>query len=248
MNELQEISLQQDRGFIFYFSEIRKNLIHILVSFFAVFFCLAPFSKKLYQILTLPLQAKLPANAHMIATDITSTFVAPFKLVFFISLILLIPLIFYKIYDFLNTALHQTEKKVLLVFFMVSVILFYLGIGIGYVLVLPQVLNFFMGVTPDVVVPMTDINQYLMFCIKLFIVLGFIFQLPLITVLAVYFKIVDLAQLKQKRTFIFVGCFFVAMFITPPDIFSMAVAGGFMYLLFELGLILSILCLRKSDN
>ncbi|WP_099092669.1 twin-arginine translocase subunit TatC [Acinetobacter larvae] len=237
----------KDHGFVFYFSEIRRHLIHIVIFFAIIFIALAPFSKHLYNFLTIPLQAKLPLNSHMIATDITSTFVAPFKLIFFISFIALIPFIFYKIYYFLNTALYKNEKKALQIFFVVSVVLFYLGVLVGYIFVLPQVLNFFLGIAPDAVTPMTDINKYLMFCIKLFIVIGFIFQLPLMTVLAIYFNMIELDKLKQKRRFVIVACFFIAMFITPPDIFSMAVAGSFMYLLFELGLLLASLFTKRHN-
>lgn len=247
-NVLTEKPIIKEKGFLLYFIEIRKIVIQLSILFLMIFLSLAPFSAKIYSFLALPLQLKLPPSAHMIATDVTSTFLSPFKLVFFITLILLMPFIFYKVYSFLNTALHKKERWVLFLFFMSSVILFYLGILIGYYFILPKVLSFFMGIAPDVVLPMTDINQYLMFSIKLFVVLGVVFQLPLITVLAVYFNLIDLNVLKQKRSFIFVFCFFIAMFITPPDMLSMAIAGCFMYFLFELGLLISFILFRNTET
>lgn len=227
--------------FFEYFVEFRKIIIHTVFIFFIVFICLTPFSKDIYSFLALPLQNKLPHDAHMIATDITSTFVAPFKLVFFLTLALLIPFIFYKIYSFLKSALYLNEKKVFFIFFPISNILFYLGIGLGYFFILPTVLNFFISMAPESVTPMTDINEYLMFCIKFFLILGLVFQLPLFTIILIYFNIVDIETLKNKRPYVFVICFFIAMFITPPDIMSMGIAGIFMYLLFEFGLFLSVL-------
>lgn len=227
--------------FFEYFVEFRKITIHTVMLFIIVFICLSPFSKDIYSFLALPLQNKLPHDAHMIATDITSTFVAPFKLVFFLTLALLIPFLFYKIYSFLKSALYLNEKKVFFIFFPISNLLFYLGIGLGYFFILPTVLNFFIGVAPESVIPMTDINEYLMFCVKFFLILGLVFQLPLLTIILIYFNIVDIQTLKNKRPYIFVVCFFIAMFITPPDILSMGVAGIFMYLLFEFGLFLSFL-------
>lgn len=230
---------EKKSNFSIYFTEFRKILIQILVTFFVLFLCLSPFAKKIYVFLALPLQQKLPAHAHMIATDITSTFIAPFKLVFFVVLALLVPFIFFKFYSFIKSALFLNEKKVFFLFLPLSIGLFYLGVSFGYFTILPTVLNFFIGMAPEAVIPMTDINEYLMFCIKFFLILGFVFQLPLLILILVYFSIVSIETLTSKRKYIFVGCFFVAMFITPPDIFSMGVAGFFMYLLFELGIILS---------
>ena len=241
-------SKETTSNFIRYFSEFRRMLIHTVILFFVTFLCLAPFSKYIYAFLARPLQSKLPVNAHMIATDITSTFVAPFKLVFFVSVALLIPFIFFKIYSFLKSALYLNEKKVFFIFFPISILLFYTGVSLGYFFILPKVLGFFIGIAPETVIPMTDINQYLMFCIKFFLVLGFVFQLPLITVILIYFNVVERETLKSKRPYIFVICFFIAMFITPPDILSMAIAGCFMYLLFELGLIFASLMMMLNKR
>lgn len=222
-----------------YFSEFRKKLIKIILIFLFIFILLAPFSKTIYSFLAQPLQALLPIDAHMIATDITSTFIAPFKLIFFITIIILIPFIFFNFYNFLKSALYLNEKKIIYIFFLASTLLFYLGIIFGYFLVLPKVLDFFISITPDAVIPMTDINQYLIFCVKFFLVLGLIFQLPLMVIILIYFNFISIDTLVNKRHYVVVVSFFIAMFITPPDIFSMAIAGVFIYLLFELGLLIS---------
>jgi sec-independent protein translocase protein TatC len=83
---------------------------------------------------------------------------------------------------------------------------------------------------------MTDINSYLAFCLKLFLVFGFTFEIPIITVLLILIGLVSTQQLVEKRRFIVVGCFFVAMFVTPPDAISMIMLAIPMWLLFETGL------------
>ncbi|WP_179998561.1 twin-arginine translocase subunit TatC [Acinetobacter sp. YH12239] len=222
-----------------YFEEFRRNLIHVVIGFLVIFVGLVPFANKIYNAIALPLQAKLPANAHMIATDITSTFVAPIKLVFFVTLIILFPFIFYKLYVFLKHALYLKERKIFFFFFPSSIVLFYSGIALGYFFILPAVLGFFIGVSPDSVTPMTDIQQYLLFCIKFFFVLGLIFQVPLVIMITVYWGLVDIETIQKNRPYIFIFCFFIAMFVTPPDILSMAIGGTMIYLLFEIGLLFS---------
>lgn len=243
MTESTVSSAQKKIGqFGFYFAELRRNLIHILICFGIIFAALVPYANSIYNVIAIPLKAKLPANAHMIATDITSTFIAPIKLVFFITLILLFPFIFYKIYLFLKNALYVKEKKIFFFFFSTSLFLFYSGIALGYFVILPAVLGFFVGISPESVTPMTDIQQYLLFCIKFFFILGLIFQVPLLVMVMVHFNLVNILTIKKNRHYIFIFCFFIAMFITPPDILSMMIGGTIIYLLFELGLFFSHFC------
>ncbi len=83
---------------------------------------------------------------------------------------------------------------------------------------------------------MTDINSYLSFCLKLFLVFGLTFEIPIVTLILILIGVVSTQQLVEKRKFIIVGCFFVAMFVTPPDALSMIMLAIPMWLLFEVGL------------
>ena len=117
-----------------------------------------------------------------------------------------------------------------------SISLFYAGIAFAYFVALPSILHFFISVSPETVAPMTDINSYLAFCLKLFLVFGFTFEIPIITLVLILIGLVSTQQLVEKRRFIVVGCFFVAMFVTPPDAISMIMLAIPMWLLFEMGL------------
>ncbi|MFH4113784.1 twin-arginine translocase subunit TatC, partial [Acinetobacter baumannii] len=76
--------------------ELRKYLMRILIAVFAAFFSMIPFANDLYDVLSKPLRLQLPAEATMFATDITTTFMAPFKLSFFIAVIVVMPYILYQ--------------------------------------------------------------------------------------------------------------------------------------------------------
>mgnify|MGYP003530521772 FL=1 len=93
-----------------------------------------------------------------------------------------------------------------------------------------------MSVAPETVAPMTDINSYLSFCLKLFLVFGLTFEIPIVTLILILIGVVTTEQLAANRRFIIVGCFFVAMFVTPPDALSMIMLAIPMWMLFELGL------------
>ncbi|WKT71884.1 twin-arginine translocase subunit TatC [Acinetobacter variabilis] len=215
---------------------LRKHLFKIVGVLLGLFLCLLPFATQTYQLLSEPLRAQLPESSTMIATDVTATFMAPFKLNFFIALLIAMPFILYQLWVFIRPALYAKEKSLALPLFISSIVLFYSGIAFAYLIVLPSILHFFISVSPETVAPMTDINSYLAFCLKLFLVFGFTFEIPIITLLLILIGIVSTQTLVEKRRFIVVGCFFVAMFVTPPDALSMIMLAVPMWLLFELGL------------
>lgn len=215
---------------------LRKHLFKIVGLVVLLFFCLLPFANKTYQLMSEPLRAQLPASSSMIATDVTATFMAPFKLNFFAALMLAMPFIIYQIWAFIKPALYEKEKTLALPLLIGSITLFYAGIAFAYFVALPSILHFFISVSPETVAPMTDINSYLAFCLKLFLVFGLTFEIPIATLILILIGIVSTQQLIEKRRFIIVGCFFVAMFITPPDALSMIMLAIPMWLLFELGL------------
>ena len=228
---------------------LRRHLFRIVGVTLFLFFCLLPFRNNTYQLLSEPLRLQLPASSSMIATDVTATFMAPFKLNLFVALVLAMPFILYEIWTFVRPALYQKERHLALPLLIGSIVLFYAGVAFAYYITLPAILHFFISVSPETVAPMTDINSYLSFCLKLFLVFGLTFEIPIATLLLILVGVVNTKSLAEKRRFIIVGCFFVAMFITPPDAISMVMLAIPMWLLFELGLLFGkILEKRKTHS
>ncbi|GAA0322651.1 twin-arginine translocase subunit TatC [Psychrobacter aestuarii] len=230
--------------------ELRAHLIKICVAILVVFLGLVGFSRKLYDILSEPLVAQLPANATMIATDITSNFMAPIRLTVFVAAFIAMPYILYQIWSFIAPGLYRKEKRIAIPVLVSSIVLFYAGVSFAYFVVLKGVLKFFITFAPQNVMPMTDIDSYLSFAMKLFMVFGLTFEIPVVTLLLILVGIVSIESLKDKRRYIIVGCFAVAAVVTPPDGVSMLMLAIPMWLLFELGLLLAALLItdqRGSD-
>lgn len=227
---------------------LRQHLFKTVALLLILFFCLLPFANHTYQILSEPLRAQLPTNSSMIATDVTATFMAPFKLNFYIAIMLAMPFIIYQIWSFIKPGLYEKEKLLSFPLLVGSIVLFYLGIAFAYFLVLPSILHFFISVSPETVAPMTDINSYLTFCLKLFLVFGLTFEIPIITLLLILIGVVSTQSLIEKRRFIIVGCFFIAMFVTPPDAISMIMLAIPMWLLFEIGLLVGRFLEKRKEE
>ncbi|MGE8562583.1 MAG: twin-arginine translocase subunit TatC [Acinetobacter bohemicus] len=244
-NILEEFDAPGKMKYSEHLKELRTRTIYIVGSVLAVFFCLLPFSHQSYAWLATPLVKLLPAQSSMIATDVVSTFLAPFKLNLYIAFLLTIPITLYHIWKFIAPALYQNEKRIGLGLVFGSAGLFFCGILFSYFAILPLALKFFVYASPENVLPMTDINSYLSFCLKLFLAFGFAFQIPILTYVLIFIGILEIETLEQYRRHIIVFFFFVSMFITPPDILSMLSLAVPMCILFEVGLQLSKLKIKK---
>ena len=226
--------------------ELRAHLIKIFAAVLVIFLALVGFSRELYDFLSDPLVAQLPANSTMIATDITSNFMAPIRLTIFVAAFIAMPYILYQIWSFVAPGLYKKEKKVAVPVLLSSIVLFYTGVAFAYFVVLQGVLKFFIMFAPQNVLPMTDIDSYLSFSLKLFMVFGLTFEIPVITLLLILARIVSIESLKDKRRYIIVGCFAIAAVVTPPDGVSMLMLAFPMWLLFELGLFLAKLLIKED--
>jgi sec-independent protein translocase protein TatC len=232
-------------GFIGHLIELRNRLIKALLSVLIIFVSLVYFANDIYAFMAAPLVESLPANSTMIATDVTAPFFAPFKLTLFVSLFLAVPMILHQIWGFLAPGLYQHEKRMLMPILLSSILLFYAGIAFCYFVVMPIILGFFTAVGPDMMTLSPDISSYLGFILKLFFAFGVAFEIPVAIMLLCWSGVTTTDSLAQKRPYIIVGVFVIAMFLTPPDVLSQTLLAVPMALLFEVGLLLARLYSKK---
>jgi sec-independent protein translocase protein TatC len=238
----------QQMPLISHLTELRTRLLRCVLAIFLIFAGLFTFTQKIYTLVSAPLRAYLPEGATMIATDVASPFLTPFKLTMMCSLFLAMPVILHQIWGFIAPGLYKHEKRVAVPLLVSSIILFYSGMAFAYFLVFPLIFHFFASVTPDVVSMMTDITSYLDFVMTLFLAFGVAFEIPVAVVLLVWIGIVDVKYLKKMRPYVVIGCFVVGMILTPPDIFSQTLLAVPMWLLFEIGVLCSGMIVKRGDH
>ncbi|MEJ6706563.1 twin-arginine translocase subunit TatC [Porticoccus sp. Uisw_050_02] len=219
--------------------EMRNRLLQCIVVIFIIFLGLFAYSNELYIYISEPLTIHLPATSSMIATDVTSPFLTPFKLALVLSVFAAMPFILYQIWAFVAPGLYQREKKIVVPLFLSSVALFYGGMAFAYHIVFPLIFTFFTSVSPEGVLVMTDIRSYLDFILKLFFAFGLSFEIPIAIVILSWMGLVNPTQLAKRRPYVFVICFVLGMLLTPPDIISQTLLAIPMWLLFELGIAFS---------
>ena len=234
--------------FMAHLIEFRDRLLRAIASVALVFIGLFSFSNELYLYVSEPLRQYLPDSSTMIATDVTSPFLTPFKLTLVLSLFAAMPYVLYQVWAFVAPGLYKREKKIVIPLFCSSVILFYAGMAFAYYVVFPLVFMFFTSVGPEGVSIMTDIRSYLDFVLKLFFAFGISFEIPIAVVILSWMGAVDPDNLAKKRPYVFILCFVFGMLLTPPDILSQTLLAVPMWLLFEIGIMFGRLVKPKPDN
>lgn len=229
-------TLKED-SFISHLVELRNRLLRIVLGVGAILIALLPFANNLYQLLAGPLMRHLPAGSSMVAIEVASPFLIPFKLVFLLAIVLAVPLILYQIWAFVAPGLYRNEQRLVFPVLISSTILFYVGMAFAYFVVFPLMFGFFTSTAPEGVAVMTDIAHYLDFVITIFLAFGVAFEVPVVTVVLIALGITTPQNLASKRPYVIVGAFVVGMVLTPPDVFSQILLAVPMWLLFELGLV-----------
>ncbi len=228
--------------------ELRTRLLRAVIAISIVVIALAPFARRLYTTLAEPLVRHLPEGSSMIAIDVASPFFAPFKLVLILGLLIAMPAVIYQAWAFVAPGLYRHEQRLARPLLVASILLFYAGCAFAYFVVFPVVFSFFTSMAPEGVAVMTDINRYLDFVLALFIAFGLAFQVPVATIVVVALGLTTPDSLAKARGYVVVGAFLVAMLITPPDMISQTLLALPVLALYELGIIMSRIMLRRTDE
>ena len=219
--------------------ELRSRLIRVIACLGILSIAGIPFAAEIYAFVASPLLDILPAGSSMIATEVTSPFMAPIKLVLFSALLVTMPYLFFEGWMFISPGLYKNEKSFVAPLMVSTIILFYTGTAFAYFVVCPIIFQFFIASAPESIQVMTDINQYLGFVIKLIFAFGIAFEIPVATFLLIRTDIVNKESLIKARPYLIILFFVVGMLLTPPDIFSQLFLAVPMWLLFEIGLLIS---------
>lgn len=236
------------QSFLAHIVELRNRLIRCIVVVLVIVIGLFAFSNDLYLYISEPLRAQLPETSTMIATDVASPFLTPFKLTLVLSFFAAMPFILYQVWAFAAPGLYKKEKIIMLPLFFSSVFLFYGGMAFAYYAVFPLVFLFFTSIGPEGVVVMTDIRSYLDFVLKLFFAFGLSFEIPIAVVILSWVGAVNPDELAKKRPYVFILCFVLGMLLTPPDIISQTLLAVPMWLLFEVGIFFGRLVHKKNSE
>ncbi|MGH8185212.1 MAG: twin-arginine translocase subunit TatC [Steroidobacteraceae bacterium] len=226
--------------------ELRDRLLHAVISVAILFVPCAIFADELFTLIATPLIDKMPQGTSMIATSVVAPFMAPLKLALFVALFLAMPYILYQAWAFVAPGLYKREKRFAIPLMLSSILLFYGGVAFAYFVVFPLMFAFLTSTAPSGIQIMTDMANYLDFVVLLFFAFGIAFEIPVATVLLAATGLVRVETMAKNRGYVVLGIFVVAAFLTPPDAVSQSFMAVPMYLLYEIGIVLSRILLKEK--
>ncbi len=227
--------------------ELRSRLIKMFAAVLGVFIVLVPFARHIFEVVAKPLVEVLPGQT-LIATSVISPFLTPFKLTFFVALLLAMPVVLYQLWAFVAPGLYKKEKRFAFPLLASSIFLFYAGAAFAYFVVFPLVFGFVVKIAPDGVDVTTDIAQYLDFITMVVLAFGLAFETPIATVLSVWTGLTTPEKLGKARPYVFLLAFVVGMLLTPPDVISQTLLAIPVYLLYEVGIFMSRPFAKKREE
>ena len=196
------------------------------------------YAEGIYKALLRPLLQNLPGNSRLIFTELTEAFLTYFKVALWGGFILTSPFIFYQLWAFISPGLYKKEKKVAVACVLWSTVGLLAGMAFGYFVAIPQVFSFFLSFGRSVIVPMPSMKESLSLILRLLLIFGIMFELPLVMYLLGRVGVLNPALLRKGRKLAVVGVLLLAAVLTPPDVVSQVLIAFPLYALFEIGIIL----------
>ena len=237
-----------EMSFVEHLIELRDRLLRVVLVLIAVMLACMPFANYLYGLLAAPLLEHMPEGTSMIATQVASPFLTPFKMVMWLSIFLTVPVMLYQAWAFIAPGLYKHEKRLVMPLAITSTLLFYVGMAFAYFVVFPLVFPFLIGYAADGVTVATDIGAYLDFVITIFFAFGIAFEVPIATIILCWTGVTTPESLAEKRPYVIVAAFVIGMLLTPPDMISQTLLAIPMWILFEAGLLISKYYVKQSED
>lgn len=227
--------LARRRGsLLLYLSEMRSRVLSSVAVFLLACVVLLPFRNPLYNLVSQPIRAVLPAH-NMVTIDVTAGLFVPMKVCAFLALLLTMPYILYQLWCFLMPALYRRERWLLAGVSALSYFFFCSGLLFFYKLVLPILIHSIHHTLPEHVFMLTDMDRYLSFLMTMLLTFGIVFEVPLVVFGALWTGIVTTEHLRAVRPYVIVGCFVLGAIVAPPDVLSQCLIAIPLWLLYEWG-------------
>ena len=174
-------------------------------------------------------------NVDLFSTTLTAQFMIHMKMAFYLSLVVIMPYTLYALFGFVSPALHQNERQGTTKVIVWSYILFMVGIVLDYLIIFPLAFRF-LGTyqVSDSIPNVITLESYTDLLITLTLLMGILFELPILAWFLHKLGIIDADFMKRYRRHAIVVILIIAAVITPTtDIFTLTIVTLPIYLLYE---------------
>ena len=229
--------------------ELRSVIIRILVITVLaaiVAFCLKDelfaivLAPRTSDFITYRLMGVEPFSIHLMNTGLTEQFMIHMKTSFYVGMLVASPYIIYQLFRFVSPALYDNERKYAMALVASGYLMFMLGTALNYLLIFPLTVRFLgtYQVSPDVA-NMLTLQSYMDTLIMMSLVMGIVFELPVVSWLLGKMGLVNRRIMRTWRKHAVVAILIVSAIITPTtDAFTLFVVALPIWLLYELSIVI----------
>lgn len=158
--------------------------------------------------------------------------------------IMVLPIIFYQVWLFIAPGLTRRERRLVVPFIMAATLTFCIGAMFFLIVIWPVIINFSLSYEAEGLQSWFNISAYVNFCLRLILLFGLIFELPVLTLLLARFGIVSYQFLAPKRKYALLASSIVAAF--HADLITMFVIMIPLYLMYEISIWVALIFGKKK--
>jgi len=225
--------------FVAHLKELRDRILICILAVGVAFIGTYYFKERIFAFLMRPFTKVMPPQSSFIFTSLTEAFLTYFKIAIVASLFVAAPVILYEVWKFVSPGLYDKEKRYIIPFISFGSIFFLIGGLFCYFVVMPTVYRFFVSYAGPYIVPMPTLKEYMNLTLKLLVIFGFIFEMPLVAYYLSRIGIIKYRTLAKKRRYAILLIVVVSAIITPPEVTSQLLMALPMYGLFEVSVLIA---------
>ena len=179
-----------------------------------------------------------PFEVDLIATDLSSQFMTHISTSLYLGLLCASPYILFELFRFISPALYANERKYSIPVLLIIYTLFIVGVLMSYFILFPISFRFLGTYSVSEQVHSTiTLDSYISTFVTLTLVMGVVFQLPIIAYFLAKLNIIDSEIMVKYRQYALIIIMIVAAIITPPDLMTLILVTVPLYLLYEASII-----------
>ena len=236
---------RKEMPFLDHLEELRWRILKSLGSVFLFTVVAFPFTGFLLTLLTLP-NDRLSEPAELIFLKPTGMLVVRMEVALVVGIIISLPVLFYQFWQFVAPGLLPNERKYVIPALLFTTSCFLIGTGFAYFILIPTVLPFLFSMGTDTISAKININEYMSFALRLIIVAGLIFELPVLSFFLSRIGLVTPVFLRKYRAYGVVLVFIFSAIVTPPDPASQMLMALPLLFLYQISIWISIIGFRKK--
>lgn len=238
----------QKQPFFSHLTELRNRLLVAVIAFGVALVFTYAYKEEIFNRLMHPFVMVMPKGSSFIFTSVTEAFMAYLKLSLVAAVFVASPVILYELWMFVAPGLYEKEKKYVLPFIIFGSALFVTGALFCYLLVMPSLFRFFVAFGSDFVMPMPSLKEYLGLAIKMLVMFGLMFELPLLVYYLAKIGVIRYDTLARKRRYAILGIVVISAVMTPPDVVSQMLMVLPLYGLYEVSIVIARVFGRKEER